>query len=60
MEEKKEPYQKMSNPLSDYYVYCDFTDYSLIKDPNSSKINFYELALKRGCRGLRLFMEPSK
>lgn len=41
MEEKKECYQKMNLPLSDYYIYSDFSDYSLLKSKTSAKINFY-------------------
>jgi DUF2075 family protein len=60
MEEMKEQTQPMTNPLSDYFVYCDFTDYSLSKNTAKSKankINVYEMALKRGCRGLRIIIE---
>jgi hypothetical protein len=42
-------------PLSDYYVYADVSNYSARK--SSSRINYYELSLKRGCRMLKLQLE---
>jgi len=39
VEDKKEQCQPMTHPLSDYFINCDFTDYSLTKQSSSNKIN---------------------
>ena len=54
-EEAKLQTQSMSHPLSDYFVFTDVTSHG--KEPNihrSSKINPYEMSIKRGCRCLRM------
>ena len=40
-EEKKEFYQNMDHPLTDYYIFSDFTDYSLKFNKYETKINHY-------------------
>ena len=41
MEEKKELYQKMTNPITDYYISADFSHYSLREDKTEVKINHF-------------------
>lgn len=59
IEERKEPHENLSLPLFDYFIYSDLTSYSLRKGA-SSRINFYEMSLKRGCRCLRMVLEDTK
>ncbi len=59
LEEKKEPLGSLNLPISDYFIYSDLTNYSTRKGV-SSRINFYEMSLKRGCRCLRLVLEDTK
>lgn len=59
LEERKDLQPRLSLPLSDYYIYSDMSNYALRKGA-SSKINFYELSLKRGCRCLRVALEGGK
>lgn len=56
-EEKKEIYQKMNLPLNDYFISCDFSDYSLKRGGNETKINHVELSLKRGVRCLHFHLK---
>jgi hypothetical protein len=58
-EERKDAPQRLALPLSDYFLYADLTNYSSRKG-STSRINFYELSLKRGCRCLRLALEAGK
>jgi hypothetical protein len=59
LEEKKEPQGQLNLPLSDYFIYSDLTNYSARRGA-ASRINFYEMSLKRGCRCLRLVLEETK
>ena len=50
----------MTNPITDYYISSDFSDYSLNNSKNEIKINHFELSLKRGTRCLHLHLSEDK
>ena len=50
----------MTSPLTDYYIFSDFTDYSLKMNTAEMKINHYELGLKRGIRCLQFNLVEDK
>jgi hypothetical protein len=41
IEEKKELYQPMINPITDYYISTDFSHYSLGEEKTEVKINHF-------------------
>lgn len=51
----------MNHPLSDYYIYSDFTLIEKIKfKASTNEINHFERSLKQGCRCLRLSVFEGK
>ena len=50
----------MSHPITDYYIFSDLTDYSQMQQAKETKINNYELSLKRGIRCLQFQLALGK
>lgn len=53
-------FQDMDQPISDYYIYTDFTETETTKEEVKNDINHFEHSLKRGCRCLRVAIFDSK